>query len=76
MNDATEPIRRQMIAEGVTPEAAEPTWTTDEMQRDFEPLQFSAPFLVVRRKMDGAMGSLKFRHNPRVYFGWQADRNI
>jgi hypothetical protein len=43
------------------------------LRRDFEPLQFAAPFLLLRRKADGALGSLMFQHHPRFYFGWQAD---
>jgi len=49
------------------------TWSTDELQRDFEVEGFAAPFVVVRRKSDGAMGTLEFTHSPRVYFGWQAE---
>jgi hypothetical protein len=44
------------------------TWTTDEMRRDFEPIGFAAPFIVVRRRSDGVEGTLEFTHNPRVYF--------
>jgi hypothetical protein len=72
--DELEQIRRQMIAEGVNPEPAEQTWTTDELVREFAVLGFQAPFVVVRRTSDGKLGSLKFRHEPRVYFGWQEDR--
>lgn len=50
-------------------------WSTDEVSRDFDVLQFKAPFVVVRRLSDGKMGSLKFQHSPRLYFAWQeADR--
>jgi hypothetical protein len=30
--------------------------------------------VVVTRKSDGVKGSLEFRHSPRVYFNWQADK--
>ena len=53
--------------------AQEQTWTTKELQRDFEVLGFMAPFVTVRRKSDGQLGSLEFTHSPRVYFGWKAD---
>jgi hypothetical protein len=69
--DDTEQIRRAMIAAGVNPEPAEQTWTTDELERDFVVESFAAPFVVARRKADGKLGSLKFRHNPRVYFDWK-----
>jgi hypothetical protein len=49
------------------------TWTTTELQREFEVIGFAAPFVVVRRKSDGAVGSLEFQHHPRVYFSWKAD---
>jgi hypothetical protein len=55
----------------VQPEGQE--WTTEELTRDFEVTGFLPPFVVVRRKSDGKVGSLKFRHSPRVYFGWQED---
>jgi hypothetical protein len=31
---------------------------------------FLAPFVVVRRKIDGVKGSLEFQHHPRFYFGF------
>jgi hypothetical protein len=70
--DPTESIRRQMIADGVNPTPTEKTWTTDEMQAEFDVTGFSAPVVVVTRKATGEVGSLMFRHNPRVYFGWKA----
>lgn len=48
-------------------------WDTSEMQDEFEPLGFLAPFIVVRRRADGKKGSLEFRHSPRLYFNWQED---
>ncbi len=73
--DETEDIRRALqvlINEGtIKPDAQ--TWTTDDLQKDFEVLGFAAPFVVVRRKADGKKGSLAFRHSPRIYFGWQED---
>ncbi len=46
-------------------------WDTEALQRDFDVVGFQAPFVVVRRRSDGARGSLEFTHNPRVYFGWR-----
>jgi len=70
---------RQLLTEEVnsdptiTPENLEESWTTEQVREQFEVLGFMAPFVVVRRKSDGALGSLMFKHSPRVYFGWQAD---
>lgn len=49
-------------------------WNTDELQRDFEAVGFLAPYVVVRRKSDGVVGSLTFQHNPRLYFSFREDR--
>ena len=57
---------------GHHPAEGEKTWSTTELQRDFEVLGFAAPYVDVRRKSDGARGTLEFTHRPRVYFGWQA----
>jgi hypothetical protein len=45
-------------------------WDTEALARDFEALEFSAPFVVVRRRSDGALGSLEFQHEPRFYFNF------
>lgn len=50
-----------------------PKWDTEAMQRDFEVMGFLAPFVVVRRKSDGVLGTLMFTHHPRFYFGWAPD---
>lgn len=47
------------------------TWNTEELQRDFTVIGFSAPYVVVRRKSDNVKGTLEFTHNPRVYFDFQ-----
>lgn len=75
MTDKTEAIRRDLIARmpvelHATIHAGKPYWTTDEMRELFTVEAFSAPFVVVRRKADGAVGSLKFTHSPRYYFEW------
>jgi len=49
-------------------------WTSTQLQEDFDVLGFLAPFVTVRRKRDGALGSLEFTHMPRVYFGFKADK--
>lgn len=75
---STDDIRRQMIEDGIPQKdlAAHEgqQWTTDEMRAEFEVIGFAAPFVVVKRRSDGARGTLEFTHNPRVYFGWVADR--
>jgi hypothetical protein len=49
------------------------TWDTAELQRDFEVLGFSAPFVVVKRRSDGQRGVLEFKHSPRVYFDFREE---
>ena len=49
-------------------------WDGTELGRDFEVVGFMAPYVVVRRKFDGALGSLEFQHYPRFYFNWWEDR--
>ncbi len=46
-------------------------WDTRQLAEEFEVIGFLAPLVVVRRKADGAKGSLEFQHNPRFYFNWQ-----
>lgn len=81
MSDATESIRREMVKEiNHEPGSREDleqkhgqVWDTQEMQEEFEPLGFMAPLIVVRRRSDGIKGSLKFQHNPRLYFDWSPE---
>ena len=47
-------------------------WDTTELQRDFTVHSFQAPFVVVTRKADGAVGCLTFQHMPRWYFDFVA----
>lgn len=44
--------------------------TTQEMTALYEVVGFQAPFVVVKRRSDGQLGSLQFTHQPRFYFGW------
>ncbi len=48
-------------------------WDTAELTRDFFVTGFCAPFVVVRRKSDGIVGSLAFQHRPRYYFNFRPD---
>lgn len=56
---------------GEMPDEHEQQWSTEELRRDFEVLGFRAPFVAVRRRSDGRVGSLQFNHQPRVYFAWR-----
>ncbi len=49
-------------------------WDPDQLRRDFEVLEFAAPFVLVRRRSDGVLGSLEFKYEPRFYFNFQVDR--
>ena len=79
MSDPTEGARRALIPQ--MPEelearvaAGEQVWSTDDMRVEFEAIGFMAPFIVVRRRSDGAKGTLMFTHSPRWYFGWEGDQ--
>jgi len=79
MNDPTEAIRRQRLAEiNAEPGSREAleaeygqVWDTGQLMEEFEALGFLAPYIVVRRRADGVKGSLEFQHNPRLYFNFQ-----
>jgi hypothetical protein len=78
MHDDTAETRRKMIESNEpyadladVQEHGEQTWTTAEMTAEFDVLSFMAPFVTVRRRSDGKLGSLEFTHSPRVYFGWK-----
>lgn len=81
MHDPTEMQRRIEVAQlNASPGSKEAlqsrygeVWDTQELQRDFEVLGFLSPYVVVRRRSDGAKGSLRFQHNPRFYFEFQPD---
>ena len=78
MTDPTESVRREMVAEiNAKPGSREAleakhgqVWDSEQLRADFEVLGFMAPFVVVRRKADGARGSLTFQHDPRFYYGF------
>lgn len=78
--DPTEEARRILVAEAPAAlaaylEAGGQVWTTDQMRDVFEVEGFSAPFAVVKRRTDGALGSLQFAtaQGTRFYFGWVRD---
>ncbi len=80
MSDSTEAVRRKMVKEINAVEGSREflesahgqVWDTQELQVDFEVQGFMAPFIGVRRKSDGANGSMAFQHAPRFYFNFRA----
>jgi hypothetical protein len=48
-------------------------WNTEELDGDFEVLSFTAPYVIVCRKSDGALGRLEFQADPRFYFNFEPD---
>lgn len=78
MTDDTAEVRRGLIERGrpqhdlaAAETAGRQRWTTKQMQEEFEVRSFMAPFVAVRRKSDGQLGSLEFTHSPRVYFNFE-----
>lgn len=52
------------------------TWTTAELQEDFEVESFLAPYVVVRRKSDGVKGCMMFDHSPRIYYTFEPIKEV
>ena len=74
--DPTESFRREMLETNqphVDLAHAEKRWDTAALSAEFEVIGFMAPFVAVRRKADGAKGSMEFTHSPRFYFNFVAD---
>jgi hypothetical protein len=90
MVDLIAPLRKYMVAgmngmvrdrtedeayaELVDQYGAENVWNTLGLTRDFEVIQFAAPFVVVVRKSDSVRGSLAFTHAPRYYYDFKPDK--
>jgi hypothetical protein len=80
MVDPTENTRRSMVAEiNTNPSPREEleakhgqVWDTSELTKDFQVLSFLAPFCTVKRRADNVRGTLKFQHEPRVYYEFTA----
>jgi len=51
----------------------DPVWSTDALRAEFEVLTFLAPFVEVRRRSDGALGSMQFQPSPRYYFAFVSE---
>lgn len=81
--DQTEDIRRVMVAAiNAVPGSREAleqqygdVWDTKQMQELFEVRGFAAPLAVVKRKEDGAVGTVMFQHSPRFYFNFELDES-
>jgi hypothetical protein len=84
MSDPTEPARRALVGainkQPFTRERLEEVYgkdnvfSTDELTKHFEVQGFAAPFVIVHRKSDGAIGTLTFQHEPRFYWDFQEDK--
>jgi len=79
--DETEAARRAMLPEmpfllKMAIENGQQVWDTQAMQVEFEVIGFQAPFVAVRRRSDGVVGSLEFAHTPRFYWGFQEDSDV
>lgn len=77
MSDDTAPRRAAQLPAMAAALAAaidrgEPVWDTAALRRDYRVEGYLAPYVVVTRKADGQRGTLRFTHNPRVYFGFEA----
>lgn len=82
MSDPTENKRRHMAQainsnplgrEELAEQFGDDVYDTAELSEEFEVVSFAAPFIVVRHKATGKLGSLYFQHKPRFYFGFQED---
>ena len=79
--DVTEGIRKVLSAEiNQNPNGREvlesrygQVWDTEQLSKDFSVTGFMAPFVVVKRKEDGAVGSMEFQHDPRFYYNFVKD---
>jgi len=65
------PLHIHDYSTGEQPAEGEQTWTTEELQRDFNVTGFSAPYVTAVRRSDGVKGTLEFAHSPRIYFDWR-----
>jgi hypothetical protein len=78
MQDETEDIRKELVSQiNAVPGSREAlelkhgqVWDTQELAKDFEVTGFMAPFVVVKRRSDGSVGSLMFQHSPRFYYSF------
>jgi hypothetical protein len=71
-------VRRKMIESGQPARdfAADLDEKLDSaaLAAKYDVLSFAAPFVIVKRRSDGVVGTLEFTHSPRWYFGWKPDK--
>jgi len=48
-------------------------WDDRTLPAAFEVVEWLAPFVRVKRKSDGAVGTLMFQPQPRYYFAFKQD---
>ena len=86
MSDPTEDIRRHAVnVLNSDVKSNDPTdervrlegiygqiWDTSELTRDFEVRSFLAPYVSVKKKDTGEVGTLLFQHMPRFYFHFRS----
>ena len=81
MSDSTEDVRKQQAAEindqpvnrFVLEERHGRVWNTYQLKNEFTIMGFMAPYVAVKRKSDGVVGSMMFQHLPRFYFNFVKD---
>lgn len=81
--DQTEQIRRDMVAViNAAPGSREAlerqygdVWDTKQLQEVFQVQGFAAPIAVVKRRADGALGTVMFQDQPRFYFKFELDES-
>ena len=81
MSDSTEDVRKQQAAEindqpgniFVLKEKYGRVWNTYQLTKEFTIIGFMAPYVAVKRKSDGVVGSMMFQHLPRFYFNFVKD---
>ena len=47
---------------------------TAELKENYTVQSFLAPFVIVTRKSDGAVGTMEFTHDPRYYYRFIEDK--
>ena len=80
MSDPTEAIRRNEAATiNANPGSREfleakygEVWDTSQLQAEFTVIGFMAPYVLVQ-KANGVKGTVKFQHDPRLYYSFSAD---
>lgn len=79
--DRLESLRRLRLAE-INREPADreslqarygEVWDTAELTDRFEVVEFLAPFVLVRRRLDQQLGSIEFQNQPRFFFNFVPD---